>query len=127
MCSYVGQEPTLFSGSVSENIARGRAECGDAVLSLQEVMANESSGEIFSFLPKKTSKPSASTSISKSALSADDHIEEEGNLHQLEAGEGVSGKCHDTSYTLIYLRSVFKHPIFVFFIIFVSITSCYYY
>jgi ATP-binding cassette subfamily B (MDR/TAP) protein 1 len=39
---YVGQEPTLFSGSVSDNIARGRSgveHCN--LLTLQEVMVEE--------------------------------------------------------------------------------------
>ena len=125
MCSYVGQEPTLFSGSVSENIARGRAECGEAVLSLQEVMANESSGECFSFLPKKTPKLSASTS--KSNFAPDGHIEVEEGLNQLEAGQCVSGKCSDTSYTLICPPSVFRPVILAFLIIFVSISPYFYY
>jgi ATP-binding cassette subfamily B (MDR/TAP) protein 1 len=43
--NYVGQEPTLFSGSVSDNIARGRSggeHCN--LLTLQEVMVEEQKG-----------------------------------------------------------------------------------
>jgi ATP-binding cassette subfamily B (MDR/TAP) protein 1 len=56
---YVGQEPTLFGGSVSENISKGRASAGDSpLLSLQEVMIEENKGRAFAFLPKNKPKPS---------------------------------------------------------------------
>ena len=42
---YVGQEPTLFSGSVEENIARGRAEQGVALPTFQEVMVQQQEQE----------------------------------------------------------------------------------
>jgi hypothetical protein len=51
---YVGQEPTLFSGSISENIARGRAEVDVPLLSLQEVMVLEKAGGCLSVLPMRT-------------------------------------------------------------------------
>jgi ABC-type multidrug transport system fused ATPase/permease subunit len=51
---YVGQEPTLFSGSVSDNIARGRSGGGHCDLpTLQEVMVAEQKGRscLASFFP----------------------------------------------------------------------------
>jgi ABC-type multidrug transport system fused ATPase/permease subunit len=42
---YVGQEPTLFSGSVSDNIARGRSGGENCELpTLQDVMIEEQKG-----------------------------------------------------------------------------------
>jgi ABC-type multidrug transport system fused ATPase/permease subunit len=50
---YVGQEPTLFSGSVSENISRGRAALSAPLPSLQEVMVLEKAGGCLSMFPKR--------------------------------------------------------------------------
>lgn len=45
MIGYVGQEPTLFSGSVSDNIARGRSGGENCDLpTLQDVMIEEQKG-----------------------------------------------------------------------------------
>ena len=54
---YVGQEPVLFSGSVNENIARGRAELGVTLPTLQQVMAQQQEGCMTSCL-RKTPKNS---------------------------------------------------------------------
>ena len=50
---YVGQEPTLFSGSVSDNIARGRAAFSAPLPTLQEVMIQQNAGGCLSMFPKK--------------------------------------------------------------------------
>ena len=54
---YVGQEPVLFSGSVNENIARGRAELEVALPTLQQVMVQQQEGCMSNCL-RKTSKNS---------------------------------------------------------------------
>ena len=89
-CSYVGQEPTLFSGSVSENISKGRAECGGPILSLQEVMAEGGTKGFFSFLPKKVHSSFITPSTSISTF--DDHIQAESKLDRLESGLSTLGK-----------------------------------
>ena len=64
---YVGQEPTLFSGSVSDNIARGRAVVSESHLTLQEVMHRQNNGNLLAFLPRKMTGIKATTTATNTA------------------------------------------------------------
>ena len=59
----------MFSGSVSDNIARGRAVVSDSHLTLQEVMHRQNNGNFLAFLPRKMTGIKATTTATNTTTS----------------------------------------------------------